>query len=160
MHHARGAVIPLIMIPRAWSHPSICFHCHETHSLIPIVAHLAGAEYLLALPARLRLQRLTCDTLDALLAPHAGRKCNVAALLAHMMTPAEGDADAALQLMLALLRSARLDTLSDLCRAMMEAGCGAQIASLLVEAMRCGICPMVCWVLAGVLVPYCSAAPL
>jgi hypothetical protein len=83
---------PLIMIPREWAHPGICFSRYETHSLTPVVAHLAGAEYLLALPARLCLQRLTCDTIDVLLAPHAGSKCNVVALLAHMMTPAEGDA--------------------------------------------------------------------
>ena len=60
--------------------------------------------------------------------------------------------------MLALLSSARLDTLSNLCRAMVEADRGAQIASLLTEAIRCGIRPLVWWVLAGVHIPCHSAA--
>ncbi|CAK0733890.1 hypothetical protein CVIRNUC_000350 [Coccomyxa viridis] len=72
----------------------------------------------------------------ALLAPHAGRTCNVTALLAHMMTPMDGHADATLQLMLVLLRSARLEILSSVCRAMVEANHGARISFLLVKIIR------------------------
>ena len=73
----------------------------------------------------------------ALLAPHAGRTCNVTALLAHMMTPMDGHVDATLQLMLVLLRSTRLETLSSVCRAMVEADHGARISFLLVKLIRC-----------------------
>ena len=72
----------------------------------------------------------------ALLAPHAGRTYNATALLAHMMTPVEGHGEAALQLMLALLRSARLETLSNLCCAMVKANHGAQVTSLIVKIIR------------------------
>ena len=107
------------------------------HTLITACVHFAGAEYLLALPARLHLQRLACGTMAALLTPHAVRSCSVTALLARMMSSVEKHSDVALQLMLALLRSANLHILSNLCRAMVEANHGAQISSLLVEIIRC-----------------------
>ena len=130
------------------------------HPVTPTVAHLAGAEHLLLLPARLHLQRLTCNTMDALLANYAGCKCSIAALLKHVTLPAERRDDPAPQLMLALLHSASLETLSALCRALVEAECSAHVAALFAKAIRCTICQSRDVVLAEAEGTQCSTACL
>ncbi|CAL5225898.1 g8688 [Coccomyxa viridis] len=74
--------------------------------------------------------------MDALLANYAGCKCSIAALLKHVTLPAERRDDPAPQLMLALLHSASLETLSALCRALVEAECSAHVAALFAKAIR------------------------
>ena len=115
-------------------------HVQDNHCLILTVAHFAGAEHLLLLPARLHLQCLTCSIMDDLLAHHTGRNCSIAAVLKQIMLPAERSTDLTPQLMLVLLQSARLDTLNTLCRAFIEAECGARVAALLAKAIRYAIC--------------------